>query len=145
MERVNFFQLYPLLLLLLLLPFIFLQTVSSFSHKIPILSPYNKEALILRNPDHHSLDASTISNDFKTYFYKQTIDHFNFAPQSYATFRQRYVVNSNHWAGPNSTSPIFAYLGAEEAIDGELSSIGFLGDNAPSFNSLSVYIEVIID
>lgn len=123
------FQFYPLLLLPL-----FLQTVSTSPHKIPRLSPYNKEAEILRKADD--------SKDFKTYYYRQTVDHFNYAPQSYATFRQRYVVSSKYWGGPNSDSPIFAYLGAEAPLDGDLSVIGFISHNAPHFKSLSLYIEV---
>ncbi|KAL0390597.1 UNVERIFIED_CONTAM: Lysosomal Pro-X carboxypeptidase [Sesamum calycinum] len=127
------FQFYPLLLLPLLLQ-------SSVSHKIPRLSTHNKEALILRNPD-DVISTSAISKDSKTHFYTQTLDHFNYAPQSYATFRQRYVVNSKYWGGPSSNSPIFAYLGAEAPLDEDLEVIGFLNDNAPHFKSLSVYIE----
>lgn len=134
--RVLLFQFYPLLLLPL-----FLQTVSTFPHKVPRLSPHHKEAIILRNPD-DSLSASAITKDFQTYFYTQTLDHFNYAPQSYATFRQRYVVNSKHWGGPSPNSPIFAYLGAEAPLDDDLDVIGFLNDNAPYFKSLSVFIEV---
>ncbi|KAI3461349.1 hypothetical protein Pfo_018012 [Paulownia fortunei] len=130
------FQFYPLLLLPLLL-----QTVSTFPHKVPRLSPHHKEALILRNPNDDSFSASAISKDFKTYFYTQTLDHFNYASQSYATFKQRYVLNSKHWGGPSSNSPIFAYLGAEEPLDDDLEVIGFLNDNAPYFKSLSVFIE----
>ncbi|KAK6138138.1 hypothetical protein DH2020_028118 [Rehmannia glutinosa] len=131
------FQFYPLLLIL---PF-FLQTASTFSHKIPRLSPYHKETLILRNPDDHSFSQSAISKDFKTYFYTQTLDHFNYAPQSFATFKQRYVINYKHWGGPKFNSPILAYLGAEEPLDDDLGVIGFLNDSAPYFKSLSVYIE----
>ncbi|KAL0370136.1 UNVERIFIED_CONTAM: Lysosomal Pro-X carboxypeptidase [Sesamum angustifolium] len=131
--RVVLFQFYPLLLLPLLLQ-------SSVSHKIPRLSTHNKEALILRNPD-DVISTSAISKDSKTHFYTQTLDHFNYAPQSYATFRQRYVVNSKYWGGPSSNSPIFAYLGAEAPLDEDLEVIGFLNDNAPHFKSLSVYIE----
>ncbi|KAK6144286.1 hypothetical protein DH2020_021106 [Rehmannia glutinosa] len=134
------FQFYPLLLIL---PF-FLQTASTFSHKIPRLSPYHKETLILRNPDDHRFSQSAISKDFKTYFYTQTLDHFNYAPQSFATFKQRYVINYKHWGGPKSNSPILAYLGAEEPLDDDLGVIGFLNDSAPYFKSLSVYIEYFI-
>ncbi|PIN14808.1 Lysosomal Pro-Xaa carboxypeptidase, partial [Handroanthus impetiginosus] len=135
-SRVLLFQFYPLLLL----PFL-LYPVSSISpHKIPRLSPFPKEALILKNPD-DIFSESDMSKDFKTYFYKQTLDHFNYAPQSYATFRQKYVVNSKYWGGPNSNSPILAYLGAEAPLDGDLEAVGFLSDNAPHFKSLSVFIE----
>lgn len=137
---VAMFQFFPLLLLPLL------QTVSTISPtKIPRLSPFDKEALNVRTADDESLMSSSSSQnskDYKTYYYRQTLDHFNYAPQSYATFRQRYVVSSNHWGGATSSSPIFAYLGEEAPLDGDLTVIGFLRDNAPYFNSLSVYIEV---
>lgn len=133
-SKVFLFQFYPLLLLL---PLLFVQSVSTiFPHKIPRLSPYNKEAFILRKSGQNS-------RDLKTYFYEQTLDHFNYAPQSFATFRQRYMVSFKHWGGPKSNSPIFAYLGAEEAIDIDLDIIGFPIDNAPYFKSLTIFIEVI--
>ncbi|KAJ0083415.1 hypothetical protein Patl1_30536 [Pistacia atlantica] len=48
---------------------------------------------------------------------------------------------SPYWGGSNSNAPIFAYLGAEAPIDGDLSIIGFLPDNALRFKALLVYIE----
>ncbi|XP_075500205.1 uncharacterized protein LOC142538794 isoform X1 [Primulina tabacum] len=124
---------------LLLLP-CFSKFVSPFSHKTPRLTPFYKQAFITRNPDKIS-SATTISKDFKTYFYTQILDHFNFGSKSYETFKQKYVVNSKYWGGPDSGYPIFAYLGAEAPLDDDLGSIGFLTDNAPSFKALLVYIE----
>ncbi|KAL2507473.1 Serine carboxypeptidase S28 family protein [Forsythia ovata] len=97
-----------------------------------------EEKLEARDPN-KILSASAISDDFITLFYTQTIDHFNYGPQSYATFQQRYVINFKYWGGSNS--PIFAYLGAEEQIDFDLQSIGFLSTNARHFSALQVYIE----
>ncbi|KAL3828521.1 hypothetical protein ACJIZ3_017323 [Penstemon smallii] len=140
--------LYLVLLLLLLLPlFLNSSVLSSFpSHKIPRLTPYSSiKKLNLRN--HHdkvfsaSASAAVSAKHLKTYFYEQTLDHFNYGPQSYATFKQRYVVNSQHWGGSNSNSPIFAFFGAEEPLDDDFDFIGFLSDNAPSFKALQVYIE----
>ncbi|KAL0436357.1 UNVERIFIED_CONTAM: Lysosomal Pro-X carboxypeptidase [Sesamum radiatum] len=87
------------------------------------------------------LSASATSQDFKTYFYTQTLDHFNYGPQSYATFQQRYMVNFGNWGGANSSSPIFAYLGAEGPLDEDLDVIGFISDTAPFFRALAVFIE----
>lgn len=134
------FQFYPLILLILL-PF-FLQSVSSSPTKIPRLSPFRKEELISRKVD-ESPRSSAHSRDFKKYYYTQTLDHFNYAPQSYANFTQKYVVNSKYWGGPNSSSPIFAYLGAEQPLNADvISYIGIINDNAPQFKALSVFIEV---
>ncbi|XP_051120631.1 uncharacterized protein LOC127244231 [Andrographis paniculata] len=106
----------PLLLLLLLLLLLFL---------LLLLLP-----LLLQ----HS------SVDYRPYYYNQTLDHFNYAPQSYSMFRQRYLVSQRHWGG--SGSPILAYLGAEQPIDKDLRAIGFLDDNGPVLDSLSVFIEL---
>lgn len=132
-----FYQVYPLLLFLL--PLI-LKSVSAVPYKIPRLTPHIRT--ILRNPD-SNLSSPLLSKDFKIYFYTQILDHFNYGPQSYATFKQRYIINFKYWGGGNSSSPIFAYLGAEAPLDEDLQSVGYLTANAPHFKALQVYIEVI--
>ncbi|KAJ9129352.1 hypothetical protein P3X46_033856 [Hevea brasiliensis] len=62
-------------------------------------------------------------------------------PESYTTFKQRYVINFKYWSGPNTSAPIFAFFGAEENIDDDIDGIGFLIDNASRFKALLVYIE----
>ncbi|KAL3619997.1 hypothetical protein CASFOL_034909 [Castilleja foliolosa] len=127
------FQLYPLLL-----TYVLLQTVSTFPHKIPRLSLYHEDALHLRN----NLIPKAIPNDFKIYYYNQTLDHFNYAPSSYATFTQRYAISSKYWGdGAKRNSPIFAYLGDEQSMEDDFKAVGFLNENAPYFKSLSVFIE----
>jgi lysosomal Pro-X carboxypeptidase len=79
---------------------------------------------------------------FETCFYNQTLDHFNYRPESYDTFPQRYVINSKYWGGANAS--ILVYLGAEASIDGYRDAAGFLDDNAVQFKSLLVFIEVRI-
>ncbi|KAM3202203.1 hypothetical protein P3L10_029827 [Capsicum annuum] len=71
----------------------------------------------------------------------QTLDHFNYGPKSYKTLKQRYIINSKYWGGSNSSSPIFAYFGAEYSINNDPLDIGFLTDFAPQFKALLVYIE----
>ncbi|KAF8038148.1 hypothetical protein BT93_B0876 [Corymbia citriodora subsp. variegata] len=83
----------------------------------------------------------SVTNDFKTFFFNQTLDHFNYRPESYTTFGQRYLINSKYWGGVNSSAPIFIYLGAEASIENDLESIGFLIENAAQFKALLVYIE----
>lgn len=119
-----------------------LQASATSPFKVPTLSPFLKEALMFRKVGDRVSSSLANWKDFKAYFYTQTLDHYSYTPQSYATFRQRYVVDSKYWGGPHSNSPIFAYLGAEEPIDDDLAFIGFLTDVAPHFKSLSVYIEV---
>ncbi|XP_052181871.1 uncharacterized protein LOC127794661 [Diospyros lotus] len=124
-------------ILLQWLPLFFLlfsTSVSSSPHKIPKLSPLLETILASTKP-------GSLSDDFKTFFYNQTLDHFNYRPESYAIFQQRYVINFKHWGGANTSSPILAYLGAEAPLDGDLTGVGFLTENAPRFNALQVYIE----
>ncbi|KAF8009532.1 hypothetical protein BT93_J0517 [Corymbia citriodora subsp. variegata] len=85
--------------------------------------------------------SASITDDVETFFFNQTLDHFNYRPESYTTFQQRYLIDSRYWGGANSSAPIFVYLGAESPIDGSPTSIGFLRDNAPQFKALLVYIE----
>ncbi|XP_039026349.1 lysosomal Pro-X carboxypeptidase-like [Hibiscus syriacus] len=114
----------------------FTGTVSGWFN-IPRLSP--TRGTIIENPDLQSF--APVSDDLRTFYYPQTLDHFNYQPQSYATFQQRYVMNFKHWGGANGSAPILAYLGAEALIDNDLAIIGFLNDNAIHFNATLVYIE----
>ncbi|CAI0452733.1 unnamed protein product [Linum tenue] len=110
-------------------------TASSF--KVPRLSIYD--------PRHHLAGGQTstltaAAEGFEPHFYNQTLDHFNYLPESYLTFRQRYFANSKHWGGPGA--PIFVYLGAEAAFPHNFSGgKSFLIEIAPSFNALLMYIE----
>ncbi|XWS52942.1 hypothetical protein CRYUN_Cryun11dG0115500 [Craigia yunnanensis] len=104
---------------------------------IPRLSP--TRGTILEQPD--LLASAAVSKDLQTFYYPQTLDHFNYRPESYTTFQQRYVMNFKYWGGANASAPILAYLGAEAPLDGDLAVIGFLNDNAIGFNALLLYIE----
>ncbi|KAM7263639.1 hypothetical protein ACFE04_001322 [Oxalis oulophora] len=83
--------------------------------------------------------ASTTLVHTKTFYYKQTIDHFNYKPESYATFKHMYQVNTINWK-PGNFAPIFALLGAEAPL-GDYADLGFLADIAPKFGALLVAIE----
>ncbi|KAJ6720184.1 PROTEASE S28 PRO-X CARBOXYPEPTIDASE-RELATED [Salix viminalis] len=78
---------------------------------------------------------------FRTFYYNQTLDHFNYRPESYKTFQHRYVLSFKHWRGPNTMAPIFVYLGEESSLNDDLGYIGILSDNAARFGALQVYIE----
>nr|GME11670.1 lysosomal Pro-X carboxypeptidase-like [Ipomoea batatas] len=112
-------------------------SLSETLHTIPRLTPFYLSNL--RRPESSSFNI--LPPEFRTYYYNQTLDHFNYRPQSYATFKQRYIVNFKYWGGAKSNSPIFAYLGAESSIDYDPLDIGFLTDNASRFKALLVYIE----
>ncbi|KAF1889583.1 hypothetical protein Lal_00024910 [Lupinus albus] len=89
---------------------------------------------------HQTMSSSQLSKDLKTFYYMQRLDHFNYRPDSYTTFPQRYIINFKHWGGAKSNAPIFAYFGPEQQIPEDIP-IGLLEDNAPKFNALVVYIE----
>ncbi|XAR60061.1 Lysosomal Pro-Xaa carboxypeptidase [Bertholletia excelsa] len=120
--------------------FLFLLLISSTasSHKIPRLGVLHETAFLR---DFAGTKSESSSDDFKTFFYAQTLDHFNYAPGSYATFEQRYLMNSKYWGGADAKAPIFVYLGEESPIDDHPRIIGFLSENAPHFKALQVIIE----
>lgn len=129
------------LILLLLLIFLFstfmISSCSSPLKKIPRLR-------ILQRPINYRNHSTSVAahQRLRSFYYDQTLDHFNYQPGSYATFRQRYMVGFRHWKGAHAAAPMFVYLGAEESLDESVGSIGFLTDNAPRFGALMVYIEV---
>ncbi|KAK2423676.1 lysosomal Pro-X carboxypeptidase [Trifolium repens] len=98
---------------------------------IPRLSPIRRKILVETNTNDH----------VKTFYYQQTLDHFNFFPQSYKTFPQRYFINFKYWGGANSTAPIFVTFGGEEELDPN-SFVGFVEENAPAFKALLVLVYI---
>ncbi|GLT82101.1 hypothetical protein SLE2022_005130 [Rubroshorea leprosula] len=109
-------------------------SVADIRRRTPRLSTIR--GVTLKHPE---ILSAPLSEDLQTFYYNQTLDHFNYKPQSYIKFKQRYVMNFKYWGGPNA--PILAYLGAEESIDGDLRVVGFLNDNARGFKALQIYIE----
>lgn len=47
-------------------------------------------------------EQSDLSPEFFIKYYRQTLDHFNYRRESYATFQQRYIINCKYWGGPNT-------------------------------------------
>ncbi|TKY61954.1 Lysosomal Pro-X carboxypeptidase [Spatholobus suberectus] len=78
---------------------------------------------------------------YRTKFFTQILDHFNFNPQSYQTFQQRYLINDTYWGGAKKKAPIFVYTGNEGVIEWFAQNTGFMFENAPSFQALLVFIE----
>ncbi|XP_057981109.1 uncharacterized protein LOC131166533 [Malania oleifera] len=128
--------LYFLWLFSLLLGFFVLFSSASFE-AIPRLRPFKKYNF--KSPD--SVKLSRTLSDFSTFFYNQTLDHFNYRPESYVTFQQKYVINSKYWGGADAAAPIFVLLGDEGPIEDDIEGIGFLPENAASFRALLIYIE----
>ncbi|XP_009383556.2 uncharacterized protein LOC103971287 [Musa acuminata AAA Group] len=106
----------------------------------PFFHACNATAAGLRQPKwRRELETYSGSGLYETRYFTQTLDHFNFNPQSYAKFQQRYLVNHTYWGGKGS--PIFVYTGNEGGIELFAKNTGFMFDIAPSFKALLVFIE----
>ncbi|XAR64743.1 Lysosomal Pro-Xaa carboxypeptidase [Bertholletia excelsa] len=85
--------------------------------------------------------TQTKKNPYETYYFTQILDHFNYNPQSYQTFQQRYLMNDTYWGGARNRSPIFVYTGNEGDIEWFAQNTGFMFETAPRFQALLVFLE----
>eukprot|EP00253_Pinus_taeda_P022518 PITA_22518 len=92
-------------------------------------------------PKWNTSTAPASAAKYSVRYYTQILDHFNFVPESYQTFQQKYLINSDHWGGASSKSPIFVYTGNEGFIEWFTQNAGFMFDIAPMFKALLVFIE----
>ncbi|KAK3407877.1 hypothetical protein EUGRSUZ_J00219 [Eucalyptus grandis] len=130
-------SLYSILIILMLFSACAATKKNLDGYYIPKLSVFHPT--FIQDPT-WAVQTSISSKDFRTFFYNQTLDHFNYRPESYTTFKQRYIINSKYWGGANASAPIFAFLGDEEPIDSGTTGAGFMTDNAAEFKALLVYI-----
>jgi len=120
-------------------------SVNVYGFKIPRLGTWRRSKEREAQMSSSSSDLGDDHDHLKTFYYTQRLDHFNYRPDSYHTFQQRYIIDFKYWGGPKSSAPIFAFFGAEGPVDDDIHYVGFLRDNAPQFSALIVYIEVIIN
>ncbi|KAJ0083826.1 hypothetical protein Patl1_30541 [Pistacia atlantica] len=85
--------------------------------------------------------SDKITSEIVAYNYTQTLDHFNYKPESYATFNQNYFINFEYWGGANTSSPIFVYTGEEAPVTSDILLAGFINDLASHFRGLVMYME----
>lgn len=117
----------------LLLPLVLMLVISP-SSRSDSLAP----RLGVFDPDgEHPNQKENASADFETFSYKQALDHFNYNPESYSVFNQKYMINSKYWGGARHMAPIFVYLGAEAP----LTTGHLLADLAQEFRALLLFIE----
>ncbi|XP_071723483.1 uncharacterized protein [Rutidosis leptorrhynchoides] len=95
----------------------------------------------LTKPTKVNTESSSNSLEYEVYNYTQTLDHFNFKPESYMTFQNRYVIISKYWGGASKNAPIFVYTGEETDVIGDVEYLGFPHILAQRFGALLVYIE----
>lgn len=79
---------------------------------------------------------------YKAHYFPQILDHFNFHPESYKIFYQKYLIHRKYW---HKGGPIFVYAGNEGDIDWFAANTGFMLDIAPQFQALLLFIEVKIN
>ncbi|GMY25314.1 lysosomal Pro-X carboxypeptidase-like isoform X1 [Fagus crenata] len=87
------------------------------------------------------LSHTTKNQLYKQKYFTQILDHFNFNPQSYQTFQQRYLINDTFWAGAHKNAPIFVYMGNEGDVEWFTQNTGFMFETAPHFKALLIFIE----
>ncbi|KAL2481700.1 alpha/beta-Hydrolases superfamily protein [Abeliophyllum distichum] len=104
------------------------------------IKPRFPSSIVAQQPE-NKLSLSSKTELYEEKFFTQILDHFNFHPQSYQTFQQRYLINDKYWGGPNNNSPIFVYTGNEGEIEWFAQNTGFLFDTAPLFKALLIFIE----
>ncbi|PKI33011.1 hypothetical protein CRG98_046593, partial [Punica granatum] len=73
-------------------------------------------------------------------YFEQPLDHFSFSAEA-PTFRQRYLISSDHWAGPERMAPIFLYCGNEGDIEWFAQNTGFVWEIAPKFGAMVLFPE----
>uniref|UniRef100_A0A7N0SYP7 Lysosomal Pro-X carboxypeptidase n=1 Tax=Kalanchoe fedtschenkoi TaxID=63787 RepID=A0A7N0SYP7_KALFE len=75
----------------------------------------------------------------ETRYFDQRLDHFSFRGD--AKFKQRYLISTEHWAGPAQMAPIFLYCGNEGDIVWFAENTGFIWEIAPAFGAMVVFPE----
>ncbi|XP_057951809.1 uncharacterized protein LOC131146308 [Malania oleifera] len=76
---------------------------------------------------------------YETRYFGQRLDHFSFS--DLPKFEQRYLINTEHWVGPERLGPIFFYCGNEGDIDWFANNTGFVWDIAPRFGAMVIFPE----
>lgn len=77
---------------------------------------------------------------YETRYYDQSLDHFSFS--ELPRFRQRYLISTEYWVGPQRMGPIFLYCGNEGDIAWFAENTGFVWEIAPRFGAMVLFPEV---
>lgn len=114
---------------------------TSLSSQLSDLFPSNnpppflgKHSHPIKQPNHHQ------QYRYETRYFSQPLDHFSFL--DLPRFRQRYLINTEHWVGPSRSGPIFLYCGNEGDIEWFAVNTGFVWDIAPRFGAMILFPEV---
>ncbi|KAL3640361.1 hypothetical protein CASFOL_015329 [Castilleja foliolosa] len=116
----------------------------------PVLSSHRPTHL-LRNPQNaprflgkfsrsnYTGPIGAPSYQYETRYFDQNIDHFAFS--SLPKFRQRYLINTEYWSGPDRLGPIFLYCGNEGDIEWFAANTGLVWELAPRFQAMVIFPE----
>lgn len=122
--------------------FVFFSTVlTSTSTTPPLGRIWQKIRRTQSTYSSSSTTKATKHKDLKILYYPQTLDHFNYQPESYVTFKQKYMIYSKYWGGAKTNSPIFVHFGDEEPMSDDAIDWLILADYAAKFKALAVIIE----
>lgn len=79
---------------------------------------------------------------YETRYFDQRLDHYSFS--ELPRFRQKYLISTEHWVGPQRLGPIFLYCGNEGKIEWFAENTGFVWEIAPQFGAMVIFPEVSI-
>lgn len=85
----------------------------------------------------NSVAPINVQINYETKWFTQLTDHFSWANQD--TYQQRYLVNKDHWCGPNC--PILFYCGNEGDIEVFTNNTGWMWENAQNLHAMLVFAE----
>lgn len=75
--------------------------------------------------------------NYQTKWFNQSVDHFSWANSD--TYKQRYLVNMDHWCGKNC--PILFYTGNEGDIEMFTNNTGWMWENAKTLKAMLIFAE----
>ncbi|XP_062004811.1 uncharacterized protein LOC133722030 isoform X1 [Rosa rugosa] len=125
-------------------PFLFWFSFFCLLHSLPVYSAkssHRRFPSLLISPGEKISPSAGQNQLYRTKYFTQVLDHFNYYPKSNETFQQRYLINDTFWGGAKSNAPIFVYTGNEGNIEWFAENTGFLYDTAPHFKALIIFIE----
>ena len=130
----------PAVSFLLLLTTVLLPSpASSLTSLLSYVFPSNKPPRVLGKHS-HPIKTNHQQYRYETRYFSQPLDHFSFS--DLPRFRQRYLINTEHWVGPSRLGPIFLYCGNEGDIEWFAVNTGFVWDIAPRFGAMVLFPEV---
>ncbi|ONK57487.1 uncharacterized protein A4U43_C09F1010 [Asparagus officinalis] len=90
---------------------------------------------------HHHPHSHIVNGSYHIKHFTQNLDHFDYTPESYRTFQQRYLIDTTCWGGAKKGSPIFVFIGDQEDIQHTAGTKGYMFEINKVFKAMVVFIE----